>query len=72
MVDARKKLHNQNMAMLRDRFDGMLRSTIPTLSQIEQMGIYREPVPAFAPRSRAALSYQALWNEIQEKVFDDQ
>ena len=66
MVDGRKKLHHQIMASLQAHFPNILRSSIPTLSQIEQMGIYREPVPAFAPRSRAALSYQDLWTEIQE------
>ena len=66
MVDGRKKLHHQVIASLHANFPNILRSAIPFLSQIEQMGIYREPVPAFAPRSRAALSYQDLWTEIQE------
>ena len=72
MVDARKKLHRQIMSSLHDQFDGILRSPIPYLSQIEQMGIYREPVPAFAPGSRGALSYHALWSEIRDEVLDDQ
>ena len=55
MVDVRKKLHQENMTLLDAQFYGTLQSTIPYLSQIEQMGIYREPVPAFAPRSRAAV-----------------
>jgi chromosome partitioning protein len=71
MVDARKNLHRQIMTSLSTQFDSILHSSIPYLSQIEQMGIYREPVPAFAPGSRAARSYQALWMEIQEEVFDD-
>ena len=66
MVDGRKKLHHQVMASLQAHFPNILRNSIPYLSQIEQMGIYREPVPAFAPLSRAALSYQDLWTEIQE------
>lgn len=71
MVDGRKKLHRQIMALLQAQFDGILSSPIPYLSQIEQMGIYREPVPAYAPRSRAAGCYQALWTEIREEVLDD-
>jgi chromosome partitioning protein len=70
MVDGRKKLHRQIMNSLQDQFGGILQSPIPYLSQIEQMGIKREPVPAFAPGSRAALSYQALWAEIQQKLFE--
>ena len=65
MVDARRNLHRQIMASLQAEFDGILHSSIPYLSQIEQMGIYREPVPVFAPRSKAASSYQDLWMEIQ-------
>lgn len=71
MVDARKKLHRQIMTSLSARFAGILQSPIPYLSQIEQMGIYREPVPVFAPRSRATRAYQALWAEIQEGLLND-
>jgi hypothetical protein len=35
------------------------------------MGIYREPVPAFAPASRASKAYQALWEEIQQEIFNE-
>lgn len=71
MVDARKNLHRQIMDSLQAEFDGILQSSIPYLSQIEQMGLYREPVPAFAPRSKAARSYQDLWTEIQGILLDD-
>ncbi len=70
MADARKKMHRQIMTSLNDQFDSILHSSIPYLSQIEQMGIYRQPVPAFAPRSKAAQCYQALWMEIREKLLD--
>ena len=68
MVDRRKKLHRQIMTSLQDQFGGILQSAIPYLSQIEQMGIHREPIPAFAPRSKAAQAYQALWSEIQQEL----
>lgn len=71
MVEVRKKLHRQNMTLLNAKFVGTLQNVIPYLSQIEQMGIHREPVSAFAPRSRAALSYQALWTEIGENVLQN-
>ncbi len=71
MVDARRSLHQQLMASVRLRYEGVLRSVIPYLAQIEQMGVSREPVPAFAPKSRAARSYEALWAEIQEKSLQD-
>ncbi len=70
MVDVRKKLHQQTMTLLYAQFSGILNNTIPYLSQIEQMGIFREPVPAFAPRSKAARAYETLWMEIQEKLLE--
>ena len=71
MVDRRKKMHREMATALFDQFDGMLRSVIPFRSQVEQMGIYREPVLAFAPRSSAAQAYHDLWAEIQTELFDE-
>jgi len=70
MVDRRKKMHREMATALFNQFEGILRSAIPYLSHVEQMGIYREPVPAFAPRSPAAQAYQALWAEVQTELFD--
>ena len=69
MVDRRKKLHREIMTTLSERFDGILQSAIPYLSQIERMGLYRKPTPAFAPNSKAARAYQALWAEIQQTLL---
>lgn len=65
MVDMRKNLHKEMMAELWEEHDNILSSTIPYASQIEKMGIYREPVPAFAPGTDTAKAYEALWREIQ-------
>jgi len=69
MVDGRKKMHKELMAMMLKEFNGVLRSLIPYLSQIERMGIEREPVAAFAPRSVASKAYQNLWAKFQEAAF---
>jgi len=69
MVDRRKKMHREFMTMMVKEFNGVMRSHIPYLSQIERMGIEREPVAAFSPGSVAAKSYQNLWAEIQEAIF---
>jgi chromosome partitioning protein len=69
MVDRRKKLHREIVATLQDEFDSIFESEIPYRSQIEQMGIYREPVPAFAPRSAATQAYEALWAEIEQDLL---
>jgi cellulose biosynthesis protein BcsQ len=71
-VDGRKKMHREMAAVARQSFDGVLQGTIPYLSHVEQMGIYREPVPAFAPASAASKAYQDLWQEIYKELFDEQ
>ena len=69
MVDRRKKMHHGLMAKVLKEFNGVLRSLIPYLSQIERMGIKREPVAAFSPESAASKSYQNLWEKIQETIL---
>lgn len=64
MVDRRKKLHRELAAAAPDQFPGMLRAAIPYTAYVERMGVQREPVPVFAPRSDAAKAYQALWAEV--------
>lgn len=69
MVDRRKKMHIELMKKVSKEFDSVLHSSIPYLSQIERMGIQREPVAAFSPESVASKSYQKLWGKIQEAIF---
>ena len=70
-VDGRKKMHRELAIWARQNFSGVLRSVIPYLSHVEQMGIYREPVPAFAPASPASKAYQDLWEEIYQELFHE-
>ncbi len=70
-VDGRKKMHRELATWARGNFNGFLRSVIPYLSHVEQMGIYREPVPAFAPASRASKAYQELWEEIHQEILNE-
>ena len=72
MMDRRKKLHRQLALDMLNEFDRVLHSPIPYRSTVEQMGLRREPVPAFAPNSTAAKAYQALWAEIQQEVLNEQ
>ncbi len=71
MVDRRKKMHNELMATVSKEFNGVLQSHIPYLSQIEKMGIQREPVAAFSPKSVASKSYQNLWEEVRTIIFSN-
>ena len=70
MVDRRKKLHRELAAELPDQVDGLLVNQIPYLSQVEQMGVHRAPLPEFAPSSRAAAAYRNLWDEIEAGFLD--
>jgi chromosome partitioning protein len=64
MVDQRKRLHREMMEQLPAKRSGILHTTIPTLSIIEQMAERRAPVTEYAPHSVAADRYRELWNEI--------
>ncbi len=72
MVDRRKKLHREAEIEIRGRFDNVLATAIPYRSLVEQMGIKREPVPVYAPRSQAARDYAALWAEVGALLDDPQ
>ena len=64
MADRRKKLHREVIdAIPRDR-NRVAETVVPSLSLIEQMPERRAPVTAFAPTSRAAQCYRALWAEV--------
>jgi chromosome partitioning protein len=67
MVDGRKRLHKEIMEELAGR-DGVLASAIPAASVVERMGAEREPIATFAPRSRAAAAYEALWAEVRDRL----
>jgi chromosome partitioning protein len=70
MVDRRKKLHRELQQELLERDPRMLRTPIPNASAVERMGLLREPLIATAPRHPAATAYQALWEEIQQRLRD--
>ncbi|MCB1985545.1 MAG: AAA family ATPase [Burkholderiales bacterium] len=67
MVDSRKKLHKQIIENPPQNVR-MLKTCIPYASDVEQMGIYRQPVTVFARNSRAGNAYQKLWHEIKRFV----
>jgi cellulose biosynthesis protein BcsQ len=67
MVERRKKLHREVMDELAGRWPKhCFRNSIPYRSDIEKMGIHREPVMRFAPASSSAKAYHHLWREVLE------
>jgi chromosome partitioning protein len=69
MVDRRKRLVRESVAHLTSEVPGFLQTTIPNASVIEQMGVERAPVAAFAPSSPAAAAFRDLWAEIASRVW---
>ena len=64
MVDGRKRLHREIVEQLSNRWPGILRTHVPAAADVERMGTIRAPLAEFAPTSRAAIAFQALWQEV--------
>jgi chromosome partitioning protein len=68
LVDRRKGMHRQIMDQPPAILEGMLHTAIPYASDVEQMGIQRAALGAYAGHSRAAQAYEALWGEIKSRL----
>jgi len=66
MVEIRKNMHKDSMAELKRQYPIFLNSRIPYSSIVEKMGIHREPVGSFSPKSIPAQQYQLLWGEVKK------
>ncbi|MCW3092148.1 MAG: Cobyrinic acid a,c-diamide synthase [Ferruginibacter sp.] len=67
MADLRKNMHNEIMELL-TKDKKFFQNYIPYLSDVEKMGIHRQPIEEFSPSSYAAKCYHELWTEIKEGV----
>jgi len=65
MVERRKKLHRTIMEELPVGKKRFLQSFIPYGSDVERMGLTREPVCASKPNAPASKYFEALWEEIK-------
>jgi cellulose biosynthesis protein BcsQ len=68
MVDGRKRLHREVLEQLEISWPHTFHTRIPTSRDVELMGLHCAPVAVFAPRSVAAVRYQALWQELSERL----
>ncbi|MDS1141261.1 AAA family ATPase [Pusillimonas sp. SM2304] len=69
MVQGVKTLHVDTIDAMRAAAKRRFMQTqIPFASDIERMGIHRAPVMATAPGSAAGKAYQALCDEIQDRI----
>jgi len=68
MVDRRKKLHRQMVEELRGGDRNFVDVQIPYSSEIERVGLLREPIVASHPRSRGSLAFHSLWTAVQDRL----
>jgi cellulose biosynthesis protein BcsQ len=68
MVDRRKRLHRELLASLPEQLPAVAATVVANASVVEQMGVRREPVVSYAPRSAAAQAYGALWQEVRARL----
>lgn len=69
MVDRRRTMHREVVDGNREGPFGFLETSIPYSSTVEQMGVRRMPVEVYAPSSRAARAYRALWAEVDRRLL---
>lgn len=68
LVDKRKNMHQSMQRELKVAHPNTLDTVIPSSSIVEQMGIYRAPLMAYAPQAGPAFAYKSLWAELKQKM----
>jgi chromosome partitioning protein len=68
MVDRRRALHRDVVALLDGKYTNVARSVVPASAVVERMGQRRRPVVATAPTSAAAAAYRSLWHELAARL----
>ena len=68
MVEKRKIMHRQMMQSSELTAKRVLKTSIPYSADVEKMGLFREPLTHYRPKSAAAQAYLALWKEIQQII----
>jgi cellulose biosynthesis protein BcsQ len=63
MVDRRRRLHRDLSEQLPKENQDVADTVIPMASVVEQMGVRRSPVVAWARTSPASVAYRSLWDE---------
>jgi chromosome partitioning protein len=69
MVDSRKLMHRSIVENADNTLAGILQSIIPYASEVEKMGLQRAALASYASKSRPALAYEDLWEEIKEHLI---
>ena len=56
------------MKELSEKNKGFYKSHIPYASDVEKIGLTREPLAVTSPNSTSAKAYASLWNEIWSEL----
>ena len=64
MADRRRKMHREMIESPPATMKKAPKTFIDYSTHVEQMGAHRAPISVYAPRSRAAAQYRALYEEI--------
>lgn len=72
LVDARRKVHKDIMAMKDTLPFPVLESWVPSDAAAEHMAIRREPLTSYSRQSRASQAYYRLWDELLTKLHTGQ
>lgn len=68
MVDGRRKLHKETLALSKKLPLKMLKTFVPMDSAAEAMAVKRAPLASYSRNGRAAFAYRQLWTEIVRLV----
>ncbi|WP_320171942.1 AAA family ATPase [Maridesulfovibrio sp.] len=69
MVDRRKSGHRMMILQSKKQFPGVFcDNSIPARANVERMGVERLPLFAYDPKSDAAVSFGALWRELERRT----
>jgi len=71
MADRRKKMHKDIMEDLVKNHPEILTTAIPYASDIERMGLERQPLGGFMNKGKSISAYHELWQEVMMRVDVD-
>jgi chromosome partitioning protein len=68
LVDRRKGLHRVAADDVRKAYPETLTTEVPDALTVERTAVERAPVAVFAPHSRAASMFAAIWDEVEPRL----
>ena len=63
-----EQMHRSIVDTPPEYMENLLRTGIPYDSNVEKMGSHRAPLGEYAPNSRSARCYEALWEDVKEQL----